>query len=280
MENGITYYRNHELVLLDPRTGKELLTVRDSVLHATPVAAISSDGRYVAVATAPVGATWGGEPARVAARYLQVWDLRAHRRLYAGTPAPLRPKLKQDSGLTVLCWSATGRYLALGIGWADKVVSDLYLMPRDGRGPTVALPGPPEQWVWDHQRDVLYAPMNGSVSRVRPEAIPTASPGAANPSSVGQVEAGGLSPDGRWLVFSTWAARGEDDPRPASAPAALRLVAAGTEGGAYRTLWEQPGSWTFSFAWRAGTLYVLATRQERSVKDTVTSAELLRWRPG
>ena len=200
LTNGLPYYRNHEVVVLDPGTGKELLAQRDSVLHADPMAAISPDGRYAALATAPVGATWGGEPACTAARYLQVWELPTRRRLYAGTPTFLRGKSYREAGVTGLSWSPTGRYLALSVDWSEKGAYALYLMRPEGGETCLNLPSPPVHWTWDRRRDVLYVVSSGAIVRVTPPG--TSAAWRTDLRTVSQLEASGLSPDGHWLALA------------------------------------------------------------------------------
>jgi len=292
---GEVYYRNHSTVVVDLRTGKDLAAVRDSLLTVAPMAAVSPDGRYAAIATAPVGLTWGGLETQVAARRLEVVDLRDGRRLYSGTPAALRAKGAGGDGFCTLSWSPSGQYLAFGLGWGGGTSGSLYVMRRDGTGARGLLSAEPAQsYAWAPREEALYVLASGAVTRVTPQGRRVAVwPADAAEGRAAELAASALSPDGRWLALSVSStgpapASREEALQPDGAPPSLssaplgaaRLAVVRDTGQERHVIWERAGAGRFSFAWRPDGLYVLATRQERSGKDTVTAASLLRWRPG
>jgi ABC-type transport system involved in multi-copper enzyme maturation permease subunit len=58
------------------------------------------------------------------------------------------------------------------------------------------------------------------------------------------------------------------------------LVAVTPDGEQSQLIWLADGTWSASLAWQSGVLHALLTAAQRSPKYPVTTARLLRWRPG
>jgi len=282
-------YRNRSAVVLDLKTGRELAVWRDSLLNGEPVGAVSLDGRYGAVAVAPTGLTWGGLPYRRAARRLEVSDLQSGRRLYSGTPGPLLEKSHEDDAVTALAWSPSGEYLAFTTS-SGGGPGPLQVMRRDGSGlRTIQLNGAEGAWTWGPPDDGLYVAISGVLTRVSPDGSSRRvwPEKGGNGSRVGWLDVSGFSPDGKWFVFTASSAPGGPSARGGSmrSPSAVgeaktMLVAVTPDGEQSQLVWLADGTWSASLAWQSGVLYALVTVAQRSPKYPVTTARLLRWRPG
>jgi len=58
------------------------------------------------------------------------------------------------------------------------------------------------------------------------------------------------------------------------------LVAVTPDGEQSHIIWRADGTWSASLAWQSGAVHALVTAAQRSPKSPVTTARLLRWRPG
>ncbi len=278
-------YRNRSAVVLDLKTGRELAVWRDSLLNGEPVGAVSLDGRYGAVAVAPTGLTWGGLPYRRAARRLEVSDLQSGRRLYSGTPGPLLEKIHGDDAVTALAWSPSGEYLAFTTS-SGGGPGTLQVMRRDGSGlRTVPLDRAEGAWTWGPPDDRLYVANRGVLTRVSPDGSSgRVWPGKGDDGSrVGWLDVSGFSPDGKWFVFAaspTPGGGGGMRSPSAVGGANTTLVAVTPDGEQSQLIWLADGTWCASLTWQSGVLYALVTAAQRSPEYPVTTARLLRWRPG
>ncbi|HUS79985.1 MAG TPA: hypothetical protein VM283_01880, partial [Armatimonadota bacterium] len=324
--SGYYAYRNRSAVVLDLKTGREMVVRRDSLVNGKPVAAVSLDGRYGAVAVAPTGLTWGGLRNQRAARRLEVSDLQSGKRLYSGTPAPLLEKGHEDDHVTALAWSPSGESLAFTAdpGWST---GRLQVMRRDGSGlRTIELNGGEGTWTWGPPSDGLYVASSGVLTRVSPDgSARRVWPEEDDDSSrVRWLDVSGFSPDGNWFVFTASPApdgpserderqpgrglsrgrgpmsggapgpggqerRGDGEgPGPGGGmrspsvvgEAKTMLVAVGPDGEQSHVIWRADGTWSASLAWQSGAVHALVTAAQRSPKSPVTTARLLRWRPG
>ncbi len=148
-------FRSRHLVLLDLRTGEELVT-RPGVGDA----AVSPDGRLAAVLSDPQPLTWGD---RDGPRTLEIWDLPHHRLLYHGYPEAsavldlpadehYTPRLTYDA----VEWSPDSQWLAIynsfGSAYQFLVMnpegSDLQPLATDS-----LVQG---SWGWSPDSDVYY----------------------------------------------------------------------------------------------------------------------------
>jgi WD40 repeat protein len=105
-------FRSRHLVLLDLRTGEELVTKR-----GCGDAAISPDGRLAAVLSDPQPLTWGD---RDGPRQLEIWDLPHHRLLYRGYPEtsavldpPTDTLYRRTLTYNAVEWSPDSQWLAV-----------------------------------------------------------------------------------------------------------------------------------------------------------------------
>lgn len=299
-------YRSNHLVAVGLEGGRELEVARVGFDDHQFGAAVSPDGRYLAIARGPLGLTWGVQSWREVPPRLRVQDLEAGREVYDGVPRPLR---KQPGGHAVpLKWSPRGDWLAFsvttgGSSWATQV--GLYVMRADG-GEARKLPVNPEidQWDWSPQGDAIYAVDRGNLYRVTPDGK-TGKPvfrGGPTPG-MRTIHWAGLSPDGRWVALYETEQPGRSVGPPASGPAdgpeapaesqprlmtqALRLVS--TDRGSSSAIWSrtyvlparegrdqeprEPRPPRLTWTRDSGTLYALLWEDERRVS-------LHHWRPG
>ncbi len=280
-----TLYRNHSAVVVDLSRGKELAVVRDSQSHHEPVAAVSPDGRYAALATAPPGLTWGGRALQGATRRLTIVDLKEGRYREAELPAQL---LQEETvGVARLAWSPSGNYLAFNrtVGGSEDASADLFVMAREGGAAKLLEARASGGWAWHPREEALLVADGERLRHLSPDGAsavlwqsPQGDDGALS------LDPAGISRETRRVVlsvFSSGAAGGWDAmERTPRRPGECALLALPLEGGEAQTLWQSAGGWHFSFAWRGDTLFVLATAAETSPKHPVTRARLLRWRPG
>jgi hypothetical protein len=115
-------YRAKNIVLLDLRTGKDLL-----VRPGDGLAAVSRQTHFAAVLNDPPPVTWRSERYWPGMTQIETWDLRKHRRLYRGIPRAFG-KLAVDWDAEME-WSPDGSWLALREGPGRE---RLLLMTRDG----------------------------------------------------------------------------------------------------------------------------------------------------
>jgi hypothetical protein len=263
-------YRNTSAVILDAKSGRELAVVREPFGTHVLRAAVSPDGRLAAAVTGPLGLTWGARPWPAPTPSLRIVDLKTGRRLYSGTPAPL----KEHAGLQIadLSWSASGRYLAFttsagGFGRSD---SEVHLIGRDGtpRQEVDAQAGE-HTWAWSPAEDVLYVTTADGLAALRPgesRAKPvwqTADPAAAGSFSL---LPSGVSPKGDWIALM------ESERDYVSGTSRFALIVVSRDGRA-QTIWRDSGSPTVSAAWSADG-------ETLSVLTSTPTPRLLRWRPG
>ncbi len=216
-KRGEGHYRANHSVVLDLKTGRELLVTQAPHNYETETV-ISPDGRFCVAAP---GGTFGS-------RHLDIWDLQQHRQVYSGLPAAVEEM--HGRSVYALTWSPKGNLLALqteyvrtGAGREPRQPQEpiegtaLLVFRPDGsvaRKMTLweseqgAFPLPMAGWAWAADGGAIYT-MNqkGQVTR-RPvaEGEPEKTwqfslPNAALPK--GQVWRFGplvVSPDGQWLV--------------------------------------------------------------------------------
>lgn len=202
---GESHRRNYGIIL-DLETGEEAL-VRRIGSDGSPSfhAAISADGRRVAVISRPLGLTWG-----TTSRYrhreeewtLEVWDLASKKLLYSGI-------LERPYDAYMMSWSPSGKYLVLPLA---RDPSTLYAMPPDGSSLTKLSPRF-ESWTWAADDDVIYGlGEDGVLYRAYPDArksevvVSLAERLTYRPDSGHSFPDLGHwlwepSPDGRWLLI-------------------------------------------------------------------------------
>jgi hypothetical protein len=285
---GEPLYRSGYGVLLDLRTGREVLRVRRGFSDPRFQMAVSPDGRFAAVASGPLGLTWGVQSWKYFPEELGIFDLERKQWLFRDIPAPL---IKRDNiHISDMRWSHGGDYLAFMTGYGTRLgnsTSGFYAMKPDGSEVRDLAPKPQsgEEWAWSPTENVIFATDRGRIYRVTldgkaPEGLdlvyPTSASGSLPPHS--------LSPDGRWLVVTSWKserrevrheANGERWMNEMSVKVCVAVSAIRTDGSAVAGLWKKPLPSEPRFAWsRDGkALYVLLPESE-------TRARLMRWRPG
>jgi ABC-type transport system involved in multi-copper enzyme maturation permease subunit len=279
-------YRANHSVVLDLKTGQELLVMKTSQNYETETV-ISPDGRFRADAP---GGTFGSQ-------HLDIWDLSRRRRTFAVTA-------QHGRSIYDLRWSPKGNLLALqanyvrrGPQWEPIEGNALLVLRPDGSvaGNTVIwesvlddtspinLPG---SWTWAADGSAIYHMTRGG----RITRSPLANGGGEKTWQISPPETmlprgqawrfGSLvvSPDGRWLA--TGAASG---PREPGAPAedsgsaapvqhvSVTLVAA--VDGSKPTVIDSSAYW-HDLAWAADghCLYLFRSDAE--------STAIARWQPG
>jgi len=198
-------YRSNNGVILDLKTGREVLRLRSAFDDNRFQMAVSPDSRFAAATTGPAGLTWGVQSWKHFPETLEIWDLSTHRRLFSDVPAPL---VKRESvSVGVLKWSARGDYLAFttiyGAGDVSSV-SGFYAMKRDGSEVRdLAVKPSWDGWAWSPTENVIFALDRGRIYRVTldgkaPKALWTSH--ESWPLSKSSLAA--ASPDGQWLVLT------------------------------------------------------------------------------
>jgi len=198
-------YRGNHQVILDVRTGKDLLVLKQSELADNDLIAFTNDGRYAAMFVAPRGLTWGGRDS--SQRILRIYDLQQRKILFEGVPAPLQ---NNNSGFaTHLEWSASGKYLVFGMRcqYGSESLYAISCRGTDFRelGVSSMAHFSAQSWACSTKEDVLYtldssfklyrAPLNGGKATLL-WSLPEP------PSEHSYVLAFALSPDGNWLALS------------------------------------------------------------------------------
>ena len=202
---GEPSWRSNYGVVLDLKTGRELVRVRSGYNDHAFRLSISPDSRFAAATTGPAGLTWGVQSWKHFPETLEIWDLSTHRRLFSDVPAPL---VKRDSvSVGDLKWSARGDYLAFttiyGAGDVSSV-SGFYAMKRDGSEVRdLAVKPSWDGWAWSPTENVIFALDRGRIYRVTldgkaPKALWTSD--ESWPLSKRSLAA--ASPDGQWLVLT------------------------------------------------------------------------------
>jgi ABC-type transport system involved in multi-copper enzyme maturation permease subunit len=307
-------YRSDYGVLLDLKTGRELLRLRSAFDDNRFQMAVSPDRRFAAAITGPTGLTWGTRtwtdfPWKDFPEKLEVFDLVSHRRLFWEVPAPMVKR----TGIHVgdLKWSHSGDYLAFttissGAGGPYSSFSGFYAMKPDGSEVRDLAIKPMRwgDWIWSPTENVIYATDRGRIYRVTldgkaPKAIWT--PDAASADAKLLFFRAGLSPDGRWLAIAQLreetrkiehiSRRGPGRSPSTQHPgrwtedrrfvtyAAIRAVR--TDGSGSQLLWSAlnlPGDWDLSLsshvAWSPDGKVL-----HFLLRPSAKQAQLLRWRP-
>jgi ABC-type transport system involved in multi-copper enzyme maturation permease subunit len=283
---GEPVYRSRYAVVLDLRSGKELLGVRCAYDDRAFQMAVSPDGRFAAVMAGPDGLTWGVQSWKHFPAKLSVWDLATHRLLFSDIPAPLAKREGPDVG--DLKWSYRGDYVAFTTLYSGPGVSGFYAMRRDG-SEIRDLAVRPDDWAWSRTDDAIYALDRGRLYRVRLDGkAPTAiwAPDVSAPPA--KFTLSGASPDGKWLAATETRMTHPQQGVDISVAAVRAIRTDGTESVVL-------GSWTpvprrlhqpeqedrmvgdvhLSLAWSSDgdSLYALVSVDERT-------SQLYRWRPG
>ena len=215
---GVTYeppraeplYRGNHGVVLDLRTGRELWTIRRAYQDWRFCLAVSTDGRFAAATTGPLGLTWGGPSWRYAPQRLRIVDLKTGRATYDGVPAPLRERKYVE--ISDLKWSPHGDYLAFvtdttsyGSRSYRYTLGPLYVMRPDGSGLRQLAARPAsEGWAWSPAGDVIYQLDWGCrIYRIRPDGTEPERLWMPSDQQSGKAYTmSAPSPDGRWLVVN------------------------------------------------------------------------------
>jgi len=190
-------FRRTYQVVVDPRSGRELLVTRTPGTHSGPCA-ISPDGRYAA-AVVPTGAlTWAMRDMMVPGPFrrfpLHLVDLRTGRSVFSRTFAGVPQQVQ---------WSPSGRYLSVQFILGNEI--SLHFLTSRG-APAGEVPVHLTWMAWSSTEDVLYGTDGkGHLLRLRP--------GAAQPETVWTAPEGfarylwgwgqAISPDGRWMLLNS-----------------------------------------------------------------------------
>jgi hypothetical protein len=264
-------YRNTSAVILDPKSGRELAVVREPFGTHVLRAAVSPGGRVAAVVTSSLGLTWGARQWPAPVPSLRIVDLKTGRRLYSGTPAPL----KEHAGLEIadLAWSAGGTCLAFttGAGGFGRSGSEVHLIGRDGAPrQEVEVQAGEHPWAWSPAEDVLYLTTADGLASLRPgerKAEPVWQ--VTDPAAAGSFSLlpSGISPKGDRIALM------ESQRDYVGGTSQFALIVVSRDGRRAQTIWRDNGSPTVSAAWSADaeTLCVLTS---------TPTPRLLRWRPG
>jgi ABC-type transport system involved in multi-copper enzyme maturation permease subunit len=259
-------------VVLDLRSGRELMVRPLPEGHGIFSFACSRDGRFAAVVSRPLGLTSGEIPWRKPT--LQIIDLARQKVVYEGLPGALGGMLEMYSGAAQLSWSASGDYLAVGTGGGLWLV-----LHREGR-PIRAGALRFEQLVWHPRLDLLLGlTAEAKLVRVGLDGRPPKvlySPDAKQSGYGARLREQDLSPDGAWVALEEW--RGEAPDQTFG----LRLVR--TDGSGSRLLWEGRGAELIQLrdpGWSSdgAALYVLISRPEGASRWR-RRFQVHLWRPG
>jgi len=285
---GEPVYRSDYAVLLDLKSGRELLDVRRMNDDRAFRMAVSPDGRFAAVTMGPAGLTWGVQSWKHFPAKLGIWDLGSQRLLYSGVPAPLDKRDGPDVG--DIRWSARGDYIAFTTAYSGSGVSGFYAMKRDGSEiRDLAVKPAQDAWTWSPTQDVIYCLERGRMYRVTLDGKapkPVWTPDASVP--LAKLSLAAASPDGRWLALTE--TRNVSEQRDAEIRAAtVRAIRADGSGSVLIGTWtpvprrlHQPdqedrmvGNVHLSLTWSSDgdSLYALVSADERT-------SQLSRWRPG
>ena len=266
-------FRRNYAVAVDLRTGRELLQARMLWPRAWErggfLMACSRDGRFAAVLRPRSGLTWGarwGGP-----QVLEIRDLKARRRWYAGTPAALA---EEGASVSALEWSPRGKYLALTVrcgGAGDKV----HLLRPDGSEAGV-LPGEFVQSMWSPTEEVLFClDRRGGLHRIAADDLSDTVLWTGMAKSARMWEPiRSISSDGRWVLLADMrfpeAAAGGKPPTVGETTLYVVRSDRGQAVRVWRRLWHSGESGGIQAAWSADgrTLYALS------------GEKLLSWRPG
>jgi ABC-type transport system involved in multi-copper enzyme maturation permease subunit len=224
--------RTKHLVLVDLKTGRELF-----VRRGRGVAAVSDDGRLVALVTQPFTLTWRPDGYWYTSR-VETRDLKTGSLLYRGWPREF-PKDRNISpsrdSVESAEWSPDGSWLALQERrWGDWV----QLMRPDGGGARaiplwpycdLELGGPSRPWDWDPSAAAVYLLVPDTRESARPTPglgrcrLPEGQPTPIwNPQSAARLPADydwvtahiSVSPDGDWIAVGLVAAPYKCGPNP------------------------------------------------------------------
>jgi hypothetical protein len=244
-----TRYRSKKTVVLDLKTGRELMVLGERGEPQSSGLLVSPDGRYLLESDSG----WLGlNPNRIA-----VWDLRAHRRIYADTPGGPASMLGQRETR----WTPNSEWLAvtlLSFGPPLKAParpeaearrrqrhSVLFMRPDGSQQTELTLWEEPAildraKWLADRRQWILqwaWAPGSSSVYTLRGDGtlsrvhIPGGEteriwsgpvPGVALPEGLQWVfNQLSVSPDGRWVEIGARAtsAKGTSQPTPSASVA-------------------------------------------------------------
>ncbi len=287
---GAPLYRSDYGVLLDLKAGREVLRVRKGFGDPYFQMAISPDGRLAAIASGPLGLTWGVQSWKYFPEKLAIYDLKQGRWLFQDVPAPL---LKKDGAhIGDMRWSHGGDYLAFTTTYFSgpsfgNSTTGFYAMKPDGSEvrDLAVKPQRGDDWAWSPTENVIFATERDRIYRVTldgkaPEGLDLVYPTGAK----GSLPANSLSPDGRWLVVTSWHSEkrqvkhmehGHSWLDDISVDVCVAIRALHADGNATVGLWAKSLPTAPHFTWsRDGkALYALLPESE-------TRARLMRWRPG
>ena len=275
---GQALFRSRNLVLVDTRTGKEILVERIAE-RDNPQAAVSRDGRYAAVIAGPAPLTWG-ERGESGPENLRIWDLREKRVLYRGLPQYTQsaPRISGFSSLVSVSWSPSGSWLAVAVGsdagkWllamrpdGGEVMGSRLLAAEEalglGLGHDWEASGKAIYLLDEEAKLVRWTLPKGSKETVwRPDRGPKGTSWEAGAVSV--------SPDGKWIAVSLQTpvhspvrlSRLENGklvqrvlPAPAGQVVAWRVAVVAADGSGEMVLWDDSNSPNYQmpgFTWSA-----------------------------
>jgi len=263
-------YRRNYGVVLDPASGRELVAVRVPASEYEGFTMdCSRDGRYAAVLRWPAGLTWGARPNRP--QVLEVFDLKARRRLYCGTPEAL---VKKRTSGSLMGWVPSGRYVAVTV-WYGAGHPTVHLYRPTGREVGRIETVVDSRFQWAPSEDVCYGlSRDGKLHRVAVDDMSDVtvwSPPGRRMADFPWL--GGVSPDGKWVTLTVRRPekrREGNQNRVDDARTETWIVS--TDGKESALVWSRaPGERGFHATWSAegNTLYLLDA-----------AGNLLQWRPG
>jgi hypothetical protein len=276
-DKHVTTYRSNYVVALDLETGGELLIARDPGRYpfdrGIVAAAVSPDGKLVAISGDEAGLTWG-RPSRGDQR-LRILDVETGDEVYAGNVA------------SNLLWSPTAKYLATASKRpGDPDTANIRVIRRDGSQPrryAFRL----ASWSWAPNEDVIYGfNREGALCRVYPEGGQLEVVWSPEPDS--EVEerrfsSSHIAPDGRWIILTETISRTAEDEfgNPFEEQVTpFRLV--NTEDGRSQEIWRAPDEWTAlrDLRWFPDGTVVALLQLKRDLAAHRAPFHLLRMRPG
>ena len=289
------FYRSRNLVLLDTRTGKEVLVQR-TTQRGSAWSAVSKDGRYAAIIAPPEPLTWAWEGSSGEARRLQVWGVPNHRLLYQGLPqravGAKGPAEMAMSYLAAASWSPDGEWLA--VVTYTGTPRFLLVMRPDASG-AIGTPLVPSRqdlfagygYAWDPSGTAVYF-LSEDLNLVR-WMLPQGSkqtvwrPGRAPDHAFWQTGHVSVSPDGKWVAVSLQSVAHGATPNTTGVWQQVATVA--TDGSGATIAWEDdgpPSEGGPEFTWSADSkrLYFVVPDEEHHHKGGALPSKLLWWRVG
>jgi len=275
-DKHVTTYRGNYLVALDLETGRELLVARDPVRYPFDsgfvAAAVSPDGKLVAISGDEAGLTWG-VPSRGDQR-LRILNVETGDEVCSGNVA------------SNLLWSPTGKYLAT----AGKVpgnpdTASIRVIREDGSQPA-RYAFRLASWSWAPNGDVIYGfNREGALCRVYPDGGQLEVVWSPEPDS--EVEerrfsSSDIAPDGQWVVLMEMTKDTQQLPNGRTTTDyyyTARLVS--TSDGSSRLVWQsldERAHITQTYWLEDGGAVSLAVG-ERDREELISTNRVLHWRP-